>query len=398
MSDTLHELLRFDSDPFTSTAVMVGIFLLYLALGIVPSCGILYLVYFLVTLPMRRNQRARMFLDWLELGLKQGRTPEETLVRVAASRDRSLGARFHLLAAYLENGLRLSQGLERVPRLLPPQVNAMLRTGDRLGDTAKVLPACRKLLADGTSQTRSALNYLLLLIFAITPATFVIPIIIRTKVLPAYLNVFVDMSPGTQLPAFSRLVFGLDTWFVVLQVGLVLVLWLAAAAYLGGPRLSRWLGQPRSLHWLHYRLPWRRKRLQRDFSAMLAVLLDARVPEGEALSLAAEATANREVVRRAGRASALLAQGATLPEALGVLDDSGELRWRLTNAFHRGTGFLRALEGWHEALDAKAFQLEQSAAQTATTALVLVNGFLVGCVVVGAFLLLIQLLYSATLW
>ena len=38
------------------------------------------------------------------------------------------------------------------------------------------------------------------------------------------------------------------------------------------------------------RLPWRRKRFQRDFSAMLAVLLDAEVPETEAVGLAAEAT------------------------------------------------------------------------------------------------------------
>ena len=32
----------------------------------------------------------------------------------------------------------------------------------------------------------------------------------------------------------------------------------------------------------YYLLPWRRKRLQRDFSTMLAILLDSGVPESEA--------------------------------------------------------------------------------------------------------------------
>jgi len=59
---------------------------------------------------------------------------------------------------------------------------------------------------------------------------------------------------------------------------------------------------------------------------------------------------------------------------------------------------VRALAGWHEALEAKAFQLEQSAAQIATTLLVLLNGLIVGSIVIGMFLALIQLINRATLW
>ncbi len=117
-----------------------------------------------------------MFLDLLELGLQEGRTPEAAVTGAAASRDRSLGVRFHLLAAHLERGLRLSQALEQVPRLLPPQVRAMLKTGERIGDIRKVLPACRLLLRDSVSSVRSALNYLILLAFAVTPAMVLVPI------------------------------------------------------------------------------------------------------------------------------------------------------------------------------------------------------------------------------
>jgi type II secretory pathway component PulF len=147
-----------------------------------------------------------------------------------------------------------------------------------------------------------------------------------------------------------------------------------------------------------FRLPWRRKRLQRDFSAMLAVLLDAEVPETEAVNFAAQSTANLAIIRRAERVRALLQEGVKLPEALRVLDNSKEMQWRLSNALRCGAGFVRALTGWHEALDAKAFQLEQSAAQVTTTVLVLVNGLIVASFMIAVFLVLITLINTAALW
>jgi type II secretory pathway component PulF len=149
---------------------------------------------------------------------------------------------------------------------------------------------------------------------------------------------------------------------------------------------------------LLYLLPWRRKRLQRDFSAMLAVLLDSAVPESEAVRLAGESTANAVMIRRSAKAADLLQKGARLSEAVLRLDDSPEFRWRLANALSRAGGFLNALSGWHEALDAKAFQLEQTAAQVSTTLLVLVNGLIVGCIMLGIFIVLISLINHMTLW
>ena len=108
MSDSLQQASQ--SDPLTAIATLALVFVVYLVLGFLPVCGATYLIYFLLTLPMRRNERARMFLDLLELGLKEGRTPEAAITGAAASRDRSLGVRFHLLAAYLEQGMRLSSG------------------------------------------------------------------------------------------------------------------------------------------------------------------------------------------------------------------------------------------------------------------------------------------------
>jgi type II secretory pathway component PulF len=372
----------------------------YFIIGVLPICGAIYGIYFLFTLPMRRNERARFFLDLLEMGLKEGRSPEASITSVAASQDRGLGVRFHLLAAHLEQGTRLGQALEEVPRLLPPQVRAMLRTGERIGDIARVLPACRQLLTDAVSQVRGALNYLILVAFAVTPFSLVLPIIVSVKVMPSFILVFNGMYDGVQLPAFTRLVLGGNRVFTGIQLCLLLFIWLALVFYVGGPRLRRWMDAllPGQSDRVALLLPWRRKRLQRDFSAMLAVLLDSDVSEAEAVTLAGEATANAIMIRRAGEICTLLKQGVKLPDAVSRISDSEELRWRVTNALQRGRGFLRALAGWHEALDARAFQLEQSAAQIATTSLVLINGCVVACIFIAIFLGIIALINTAILW
>ena len=108
---------------------------------------------------------------------------------------------------------------------------------------------------------------------------------------------------------------------MTIQLGIIAMLWLAALTYLGGPRLYGWVHRlfPGCQDWLLTQLPWRLKRLHRDFSAMLAVLLDSEVPEAEAVSLAAESTANLAIIRRARRVRALLQEGVKLPEALRVL-------------------------------------------------------------------------------
>ncbi len=396
MSQVFHQLFGADSlEGFLS--LLLGCFL-YFILVLVPVLAALYGLYFLLTLPMRRAERARHFLDLLELGLNNGQTPENAVVEAASSRDRSMGVRFHLLAAFLQQGLRLSDALDHVPRLVGPEVTALLKVGERIGSVAKVLPAARLKLADGISHVRSAINYVVVMAFVLTPFTVAIPLVVKVKVLPAFAAVFEDL----RLPGFTRFVFGADTWYLGFQSSLMALVWLAAFAYLAGPRLRRvlefvWPGELGWLDSLLLRVPWRRKRLQRDFSAMLAVLLEAGVPESEAVRLAADATANLVFRRRAQKAALQLGKGVRLPEALRGVDNSGELHWRIGNALQRSGGFVRALRGWHEALDAKAFQQEQAIAQVITSVLVLINGFIVACIVIGVFLPLIQLMHQAAL-
>src|ERR1700690_3427816 len=70
-----------------------------------------YGFYLLLTLPLRRQERARLFLHLLETGFKEGRSPESVITAVSETRDRSVGVRFHLLAAYIKSGYRLGDAL-----------------------------------------------------------------------------------------------------------------------------------------------------------------------------------------------------------------------------------------------------------------------------------------------
>src|SRR5262245_55004197 len=102
--------------------------------GLIPLYVFAYLIYVTLGLPMRRQERARLILELIETGLAHGHSLEETVVSVSRSRDRSVGVRFHLLAAYVESGWTAISALEKVAGLLPPPLIAMLKVGGEIGD------------------------------------------------------------------------------------------------------------------------------------------------------------------------------------------------------------------------------------------------------------------------
>ncbi len=380
---TVNELF-FLPDKFIESSVLW----LLLALLIL---GLALLVFYVISLPLRRQERDRFLLDVIESALAQGEQVERYIISLAQTRDRSPGIQFHLLAAHLETGCSFVDALEKTPRLFPPQLLAMLKVGESIGDLKKVLPACRKLLRDGISQSRAAINYQVVFAFVLNPMVLLAVPFLAVKIMPVFGEIFGGF--GMTFSSLATTAIKLSPYIFAGQMLIVLALYFFAILFLGGPRLSSWLqaGVFPLGDWIVLRLPWRRKRLQRDFSAMLALLLDAEVPEERAVLFAAASTANRVFVKRAEKIAAHLRAGVKLTEAIQTLDDTGEFRWRLENAAHFSSNFFRALKGWHESLDAKAFQLEQSAAQTITTALVLVNAFSVCFVCAAIFQCLAQI-------
>ena len=385
------------NSSFYFLQLIVGI-VLWLVIWLGPFCAILWLGYYLISLRLRRQERARFFLDLIETGLKHGRRVEDTIISISESRDGSMGVYFHLLAFHLKAGLSLREAMEKVPRLLPAQILAMLKAGLQIGDFAKVLPACRQLSKDAVSQTRGAINYLVALAFVGFPINIAILTILQIYVIPQFMAV----CYGMEVPVPTGLIFltRFKGLFLLIQLVIFVFVWGAALIYIDGPRLFSWLEKACApvAHRLLYALPWRHKRMQRDFSAMLAILLDAGMPEPEALTVAADCTANNIFRQRARAAVAALQQGMKLTEAIQILDDNGEFRWRLTNAMSGRGGFFKAIAGWNESLDAKAFQQEQATAQAVTAGLVVLNGIMVGFIVVSVFSVLIAIINGGVLW
>lgn len=396
-----------------TTIVQQPVVLLVFLLGLVMVYSGFYCVHFILSLPFRRRERARMFLELLDASVEHGHSVEQSIIRLSRSRERSFGVRFHLLAAHLEKGLTLLAALEKVPRMLPPTVLAMLRVGASTGDIRCVLPSCRTHLRDAVPRVQKAQNYLVAMVLAILPAQLFLYWMVRVVVFPKFQAIFNDMLG--EVPASSwAIVSMLDVAWPTFMAVVGVPVFIGMLLYILGPRPAYWLEWlapklgplvARRLEWLAtladrctLMIPWQRRRVERDFSAILTLLLDAGVPEEKAVLMAGESVANRAFLARAHRVAEELRQGVKLPEALRFMDDAGELRWRMANAARAAGHFRESLAGWLDMLDAKAFGQEQTVAHVITTACVLVNGCLLGLFTVSIFQVFIQLIDVASAW
>lgn len=403
----------------TVFAVVVGsmiegtvVLLIFLLALLLVYCAF-YGLHYVLSLPFRRRERARMLLELLEASLDHGHSVEQSIIRLSKSRERSFGVRFHLLAAHLEQGLPLLAALEKVPRMLPPTVLAMLRVGAATGDLRRVLPSCRTHLRDAVPRVQKAQNYLVALVIAILPAQLLLYWMVRVVVFPKFREIFNDMLGSVPTTSWA-IVELLDTAWPVFMAVVGVPMFIGLVLYILGPRPAYWIewlapkfGPPiaRRLEWLATLadrgmlvLPWQRRRVERDFSAMLALLLDAGVPEEKAVLMAGESVANRAFLDRARRVVEQLQRGVKLPEALQFMDDAGELRWRMANAARATGRFRESLAGWLDTLDAKAFGQEQAVAHVLTSACVVVNGCLLGLFTVSIFQCFIELIDVAGAW
>src|SRR6185503_4312035 len=106
------------------------------------------------------------------------------------------------------------------------------------------------------------------LAFVITPGSLILFAIVVVKVFPSVLAVAQGL--GAPEPSGIRFMVENRPWICLAELIAMLVLWAMAFIYAAGPRATSWIP---FLNAIYFRLPWRRKRMQRDFSAMLAVLL-----------------------------------------------------------------------------------------------------------------------------
>ncbi len=194
----------------------------YAVFILLPGGAFAVLIHYLLSLPMRRRDRALFFLDLLETVLQRGQPVEQAILSAAEKRDCAIGVRFYMVAAHIEGGSRLGEALEKVPRFLPPQVNAILRAGEKLGDLKRVLPACREVLRVAPDTVRTTMHYMMAILLLFAPVACFVICLLSVLVIPR----FKDVAAGTNAPLWplTRFVFANTFWLVAFEIAIFLAL------------------------------------------------------------------------------------------------------------------------------------------------------------------------------
>lgn len=341
--------------------------------------------------PVKRREQARFFLLLLSSAEESGQSVEQTIISFSKRGKQSLGPQFDQVARHIESGLNLPEALTKVPGCLPAQVVAILKVGHETGGVSMTLPVAQENLREKDILEAVGWVYIVSVLLIATSIVWVLMVF----VVPKFEQIFKDMlEPGETIPAFASMVIDISNYTKNIADALFIPLLLLFGVWFYCKKKG-WLGFETFRLSL---LPWRRKRLQRDYSYVLALLLDSGVPEARAIELAAQGTSSRVFERRARKVTAGLQSGMGLTEAIKLMDDSKEFQWRLTNALQTEGNFVDALSSWHQSLSAQADRQYQTFSTLAETTMILFLGLIVGCIMVGMFYPLVHMMKKIILW
>ncbi|MCF7708799.1 MAG: type II secretion system F family protein [Verrucomicrobia bacterium] len=369
-----------------------------IVVGIIVFLAILWLCWKLIDLclgiPMRRRQRAQLFIDVLETGIKSERSAESIMRDLIRRDERTMGYDLKMINDMLDEGASFAEALAAVPYFPHPKLNAILRAGYDSGRLKEVFGACRRVVEDDLSRTRGAQSYLMVLVCLYAPFNVILLLSLYTFVVPKY----VEIMDSLQISESVWITFLMEYGYIPITALICLAVLLLGSAffYIAQSRVWSVFGfrrRPVFADYIAELFPWFRLRGRRDFAAVLAVLLDSGMPEADSIKLAADGVNNKLMGKRAAKAVSDLESGAGLVNALGRLGDKEEFTWRFRAMTAGRPGTMREkMEGWLEMLDAKSFQYEQAGAHILTTAAVLLNGAIVGGVVIAIFQLLVKVI------
>src|ERR1039458_10023180 len=201
----------------------------YAVFILLPGGAFSVLIHFLLSLPMQRRDRALFFLDLTETVLQRGQPVEQAILAAAENHDRAIGVGFYMVAAHIEGGARLGEALEKVPRFLPPQITAILRAGEKLGDLKKVLPACREVLRVAPDTVRSTMHYMMAILLLFAPIAVWLIILLTVFIIPQFKALAAGMN--FQVWPFTQFVFEHTSWLVEFEMAIFALLVFVAVIY-----------------------------------------------------------------------------------------------------------------------------------------------------------------------
>lgn len=238
-------------------------------------------------------------------------------------------AMLRTIAWEVDNGRPLSEVMGAYPGVFPESYRALVRAGERSGSLGDILCQLRAMaeLDDNTARRATAE-----LIYPGTLATMVACVsgLWAVKILPSFIMMFKEFELPTP-PILESWVYVMNTT-VSLFIPLLLLPILAAVFFIGTgvnaidrltPRFRLWAAH------LRWRLPlWRRyerRRAAGNYALAAGRLLEAGVPEVEALGIAAAASGSARFEEIARRAAERVAEGQPLSRALEAEAPRGEL-------------------------------------------------------------------------
>lgn len=344
------------------------------------------ILFFLFIEAHRKYRASRQYaLLWLLAVSAEREVPLTTAVDAFARERRGLFARrARRLAALLESGASLSEGLGKVPGLVPPHAVPMIRIGCETGALAPALRRAAE-MNDRHGPAWTALigkiaYVIILVVYAVFILTFVMGWIV-----PRFQKMFLDFDatmPYCTQVLISCSCFVVDYWFLFSPLYVIL---LFVPLFL----LARYFGwDPPGMGRLARRLD------AADALDALALVARRQRPMVDGLDVLARSHPRSYTRMLLGRAAGDARNGLGWDDALCSHGLIGRADLAVLRAAQRADNLPWALAEMAESYRRRFIYRLQALIQTAFPAFVILFGAMVGFVVVALFLPLIQLIMA----
>lgn len=227
------------------------------------------------------------------------------------------------IADATDNGSPLSDALDGHPRFFPAAYRALVRAGERSGNLARVAGRLKELALLRRSAARRAAAYLLYPVLLVAVLGMTAAVIVIT-VLPQFTKMFGEF--GAETPgalAFVERAAGALVRYWYLFPLVPCAVWFAWRSV--ALARARSFASPRLGWHLPFLKRYERRRAVSQYALVAGRLMEAGVPEQEALEVAAASSGNACMDGITARAAARVAEGQKLSDALRAADARGEL-------------------------------------------------------------------------
>ena len=336
-----------------------------------------------------RWEELRLFSEQLGAIARSGYPLVPSLASMAQDLHQpALRAATDRLREDLERGTSLEEAFRRQEHRFPPLYSALARAGEMTGDLSAVLGMMSQhatRMAGVKHRVQMAMAYPLIL----TASSIAVILYQLLYIVPVFAEIFGEMS--AQLPAPTLFLLKLSNilrfHWPLLTAAAPFIAIAVAGAYV-------WMRRNRGgRRWLDACLLYfpgigvaYQGVVQARFCQTLSLLLHARVPMLDALSLAGAASGSAVLERAVGLVTDEIAYGARLSDALRKTNFfAPSFHWLLGTAEERGQ-VVEALDNLAESAERSVRAREQMLGSMITPLLVCVWGLIIGFIVISLYL------------